>query len=182
MFANVIALSIGFIFAVSAGSKWQRPRAGSAAIAGYGVVPSGLLPLAAIALLLIETTVAGVLLLAPVAPVSLTRIGLLAALALFALFAVVVARGMSREQEIPCGCLGDVVELRLGWASVALNVGAVVCAATAAAALSADTMLMKTWIVAYECAVLAAVVYWLATYAASVRGLVGQDLSRRAIS
>jgi hypothetical protein len=182
MFANVTALSIGAIFAVSAASKWLRPSAGSTAIAGYGVVPQAFLPVAAIALLRIETALAGVLLLAPVAPVGLTRIGLLAAMALFALFALVIARGIFREQEIPCGCLGEVVELRLGRASVALNVGAVVCAATAAAALSADALVTKTWVVAYECAALVSVVYWLTTYAASVRGLVGQDLSRRAIS
>lgn len=182
MFANVTALSVGAIFAVSAASKWLRPSAGTAAIAGYGVVPPRLLRPAAGALLLAETAVAVILLLAVVLPAGSTLVALIAAAVLFTLFAAVVARARSQERTIPCGCLGDVVELRLGWTSVALNAAAAVCAAIAAVALTADPMAAKAWIVACECAVLVAVAYWLTIYGASVRGLVGQDLSRRAVS
>jgi len=182
VFAIFAAVSVGGIFAISAASKWAKPRAAAAAVERYGLVPKPLVRPVAAALLLTETALAAVLLLGGAVPVSATRGALAVAAVLYLTFALVVAWGRARNQAIPCGCLGDVVELRLGWPAVALNAGAAVCSAIAAVTLGADTASTTAWIAVYQCAALTAIVFWLALYAASVRGLLGQDLNRRAVS
>jgi hypothetical protein len=158
----------------------MRPRVAVDAIARYRVVPSSLLRAAAVGLLLLESTLAAALLLDPVLPPVATRVSLLTTAVLFAAFAAVAAHAQRMENPVPCGCLGDVVELRLGWTAVLLNLTCSLAAGVAALLPLDTTALPSTWIVTYESAALVSAVYWLTIYGSSVRGAVGGSLTTRA--
>jgi hypothetical protein len=188
--AELIELTIGFILAIAALSKLLRLASFRAAVRAYRIVPTGVAGVLPPFLVTSEAVVATLLLLR-LAPLP----ALASASALFLGFAAAVAvqeSGASDEQPArsDCGCLGGLVRLRLGRVSVFLNLVLALAAAAAAAAVAASggnslSVGMEGPLggaVLWLCALLLALMYWLATYAVSVAILMDETLEGGGIS
>jgi methylamine utilization protein MauE len=173
--AALVRLTIGMILAMAAAAKWMRPAAVGAALRGYSLLPGSLTRPAALAVLIAESILA-VALLGGIAP----REALVGAAVLLSAFTVVLVWTLARRGPIGCGCLGEVLELRLRWPSVLMNLGLVAGAVAAATQPDLTSGPAGTHLILILSGILLAAVYWLSTYAMSVAGLVGSALRAKA--
>jgi putative oxidoreductase len=173
--AALIRLTIGLVFAIAAVAKWARPGAAVSAVRGYGLLPERLVRPVALVLPAAESVLA-VALLGGLAP----RAALVGAAVLLTFFGGLVAWTTARGRQVNCGCLGSVVDLRLGRLSIAMNLvlagGAVAAATQPALSAGADA-----WLVLYLSGALLAVLYWLATYARSVTVALNESIRPKAV-
>jgi hypothetical protein len=174
--AALIRLTIGMILAIAALGKWARPGAAIGAIRGYRLLPERLVRPAAFVLLFAESALA-VALLGGVAQ----HAALAGAAVLLVFFSGLVGWTTARDRQVNCGCLGSVVDLRLGRLSIAMNLalaGGGVAAATQPALRSAGA---DAWLVLYLSGSLLAALYWLTTYARSVAAALNESLRPKAV-
>lgn len=168
---TLIRLSVSLVLAFGAIAKAKDIGAFASALGGYPIVPSRQALPIAVATVLAELTVA--LGLFAGSPKDLV---FPAGALLFLCFAGGTALTLRANPEAECGCLGRVLRLRMGWLSVALNVAvaALLLAALPESVTRAPLPVDGTPLAASDvavlwgCAVLVALVYWLATYAQSV--------------
>jgi small-conductance mechanosensitive channel len=172
--AKLVELTVGVILVMAAASKAARLSSFATALSSYRLVPSGKARALAPVAVGVEAVVGFLLLTQHLAAWTLAGAGLL-----FVTFVVVgvieVLHADGAEPRADCGCLGGVVRLRVGRATIAINVliaGA--CFSSAAAFVltdpdAASAQLARVasgavWVAAISLAAL----YWLSSYAVSV--------------
>jgi putative oxidoreductase len=179
--AALIRLTAGLILAGSSGAKIFRPRAFIESVRRYELLPASLAGPGAVVVIASEAVVAFGLLSG-----LLVRTALLGAAGLFLMFAAVLALTLLRDREVDCGCLGDLVELRLDWWSVVTNLaiaGLALAASTRPALgvpMPGERAPSGAMFVLWATAALLAAVYWLAAYARSVTRFVEGELAKGA--
>lgn len=129
---EVTAVSVGLILAASAVAKAIRPSYFVNRVAEYRYVSPGLAKLVGVLAILVEGSLSVFLLADIHRDVSLAAAGLL--FAAFSGVAWLELRANGTDKGIDCGCLGGVLPLRFGKATVGLNLA--VCAACAAGAIA----------------------------------------------
>jgi uncharacterized membrane protein YphA (DoxX/SURF4 family) len=116
--ALVTRLGLGAVFAFAAVPKAIDPAGFAADIAAYHVVPGSLVGLLAVALPLLELTVAAALLFGIEARgASVVAAGMLVA------FTIGMVQAMARGIDLECGCFGAATETAVSTTTVARNVG-----------------------------------------------------------
>lgn len=169
---ELVERSVGLILAASALAKISRPGFFVARLADYAFVPSSSawpLGLCAIA----GEAATSALLLGGIAD----PLGLFAAAALFLAFAAVAWLVLRAEDSArrgsgaDCGCLGEVLPLRLGRATMSLNLCicaiCLVCGVASAIVSKADDLPTATL---WGMAALLAAGYWISQFAFAVLG------------
>ncbi len=164
--------SVGLILAASALAKLTRPGFFFGRLSEYDFVPTSLAkPLGACAIAAEAGTSA--LLLSGAAD----AVGFFAAAVLFALFGGVAWLELRQEEAsgavggVDCGCLGGVLPLRLGRATMVLNLGICVVCVTCAIASGIVTGGGGTGAaMLWALAALLAVSYWITQFAFAVIG------------
>ena len=115
--AAVCSLLGAAVFLSGAFGKWREREIFAAAMAGYDLLPTFSVPVAAVALIVAEALAGLALLLPPARP-----LGQMAGVALLALVTVAVVINLLRgRKEISCGCGGASGDQQLSWALVARN-------------------------------------------------------------
>lgn len=172
--ARLIEVAAGTILILAAASKVARIGAFTDALRGYRLVPEGRAATLAPLVIGVEGLVGAALLSQRAASWAL-----LAAGCLFSTFAIVgLIEARSHEGAAPrseCGCLGGVVRLRIGRATIAMNaiVASSCLVSSAAFALTSDSLArvelqrVDAGLI-WPAALLIAGLYWLASYAVSV--------------
>jgi hypothetical protein len=160
--AALIRLTIGMVFAISALAKWQHPSAVGPAVRRLAPLRGSAAALAGAALLAFETACA-VALLANLVP----TMALYASAGVLLGFCLVVARALRADSDETCGCLGEVVDLRLGWPTLVMN-ALLAGGAIAAAGQSSFSGSVGETAVLVLLSILLAFGYWLVSYAYTV--------------
>jgi Methylamine utilisation protein MauE len=180
--ATLIRLSIGFIFAFAALAKLRHPREAAEAGPAYQFLPRALTHLAAFLVLAAEAALSTSL----IAGLSPT-VALRSAAVLLILLAATSSLAMVRSSEpFNCGCLGSVVEIRENWTLVGGNV-ALAGLATAASfepstwSVGGSSSSPSVVISLLLAASLLALVYWVGSYAWSVRTQMNRILAERTV-
>lgn len=133
----VLRLALAWLLLSAARHKLRSAGAFRSALGGYGLLPDGLVGVAARGLTLAELT-AGIALLAP----PLAGPGAALASCLFGLYGAAIASNLLRgRRDIDCGCGGPGERRALGWPLVARNV--VLLAAAGLASLPATP---RAWV------------------------------------
>jgi hypothetical protein len=177
-FAALVRAVVTLLFLTAALAKIPRLSGFVAALRGYHILPEGLVWPSAVATVTAETTVAVALLVGLAIPVALVVAGVL-----LLIFAGVVALSLARQTTTTCGCLGQILELRLGRPAVAANV----TLGLAALAAAPQTVLAMPWpatgtnapqlaVVSWMAAVLVVALYWIAMYVHSVLASLEEGL------
>lgn len=115
-FAYALQLSLGIVFFVSAVPKLRRPSTFAATVAAYRIVPARFVPVAALALVAVESFLASSFLSGWLLGVAFP----LAAATLMAFF-VAVALNLRRGLTVRCGCFGVAGEQISGRSLVRLS-------------------------------------------------------------
>lgn len=173
VFAEVVRFTVAFILLIAVVGKVRRPRVFIAAVRRLDLLPGALVRPAAYALLGAEAAVVVAVLLRFTVPIALGG-----AAGLFAVFAAVGVLALRRDQG-DCGCLGGALALRFNHLMTAANVGVAVVAAWVAVTWSSEQTVFSAadTSVVVSAGLLAAVCYWVLSYAESVRKL-GEETSR----
>ncbi len=121
--ALVARVGLAAVFAFAAVPKIIDPGGFAADIATYHFVPDSLIGLMAVALPLLEITVAAALLLGIEARgASVVAAGMLVA------FTTGMAQAMARGIDLECGCFGSATQTTVSVTTVARNAGLLLCA------------------------------------------------------
>ena len=115
-------LAIGILFAMSAFGKIKNPRAFSAAIADFQILPSGWVKLASKLFLIGEITV----IIFIVVGGSLLTVGFLLSIVLLVVFSVALIIVLIRKVKISCNCFGR-KEQPISTYDVVRNISFAVC-------------------------------------------------------
>lgn len=97
----LLRLALGGVLLYAAIGKWPAPRAFAEDVANYRLLPAGLVPVGAVAMLGAEVVLGAALVLG----LWLREAALLSTL-LFALFTAAVGSALGRGLKIECGCFG----------------------------------------------------------------------------
>ena len=117
VFVTAIELGSAIVFLAGAWDKWHDRELFAAAMDAYDLLPSALVPAAALGLILLEAAT-GVALLMPLSSPWPAACGVFLLLLVTAAVAVNLLRGRS---EISCGCGGTSGDQQLSWALVLRN-------------------------------------------------------------
>jgi Methylamine utilisation protein MauE len=180
--AALVRATLALLLASAAVAKLARFQSFVEAFRNYEMVPRPLLRPTAALVVVVETVVAAALM-AGVGVKSALVVGGLLLLA----FAATVSRSLMRKSPIDCGCLGDVVSIKMDWASVAANVCFAAVALGAATRPVAGLPLPTDAPAVPHLALLiwpagAALVsvYWLGLYARTVLAMVDERIREMA--
>ncbi len=165
---EVTALSVGLILAASAAAKAVRPSYFVNRVAEYRYVSPGLAKVVGGLAILVEGVLSTFLLADVQRDISLAAAGLL--FAIFSGVAWLELRASGTGGGIDCGCLGGVLPLRFGKATVGLNL--VVCAACAAGAIALLAGVSESsglpGVLAWAWGGALAAMFWISQFAAAV--------------
>lgn len=114
----LVRVPLAALFLWTGVEKLIAPDDFAAAIAGYRVLPSDLIGLAAVGLPVLEV-VAGLALLWP----SYAQGAAVLCAAMLVIFAGGMAQSRLRGINVDCGCFGAAVESQVSWLKVTLNLG-----------------------------------------------------------
>jgi len=117
-------LILGSIWLVAAAAKFAQREDAERTVAEFDVLPPRAAALFGRVLPWIEATLS-VLLLAGAATVA----SALASMALLLLFTTAITINLARGRRIECNCFGQIGRSRIGWPTVARNVGLIILAA-----------------------------------------------------
>lgn len=170
------SVTLGTILAPAVVAKAARPRA---SVGAYQRLPLPRRGRAGVAVagIVTEGTLAALLFTRSYLPIVLA-----CAAALFAAFCLLATTTLRREGSTACGCLGGLGALEFSATAAYLNA----CLAVAAVALSVIAsvselrgLALSTHVALWLSAALLSTLYWLAQYAASVRGRMHAALHER---
>jgi hypothetical protein len=168
--AALVRALIAVLLGSAAIAKALRFGGFTAAFSDYELVPRRAVVPVAVLVVVAEAACSSAL----VAGVGV-RVALAGGAVLLAAFAIAVALTLRRSEPIACGCLGDMVALRMDWPAVAMNAGLAVAALAAATGpvaalpLPADGQQAADLpFVAWAGATVGVVTYWLLIYARTV--------------
>jgi len=117
----VARVGVGCVFLFAAVGKIEDPAGFALSIANYHLVPDGVATVMAAVMPLLEIVVG----LSLVTGLHARGAALLSA-GMLAVFAIAMTQAILRDIDVDCGCFGKAATARVGWPTVARNVGLVV--------------------------------------------------------
>lgn len=173
----IVQVGLAMMFLSASVAKLRRPDVFRRALADYVALP-GPLPRLASGVIAAEAAL-GTALIADWSPRTALRLSA----ALLLVFACVAGANVAERRKTDCGCLGNVVSLRLGWGAVSMNVAIaaatiLVSFGTRHAAIWSGRLDASGHLVVWTIAPLLVLTYWTALYAFSVAALVQAPLAK----